>query len=154
VEDVSRAALAAVEAPRDAVYNEAFNIGVTDENYQVRDIAEIVADAVPGSRIRYADGGGADPRSYRVDFSKASAQLPGFQTRWTVADGVRELLDVFRTYDLSQADMESARFTRLSRIRALQGSGRLTSDLRWFTFDGDAPSNAARRRAEQAPVSP
>jgi nucleoside-diphosphate-sugar epimerase len=154
VEDVSRAALAALEAPRDVVHNEAFNIGATEENYQVRDIADIVADAVPGSRIIYADGGSADPRCYRVDFSKASARLPGFRTRWTVADGVRELLDAFRTYGLTQADMESPRFIRLSRIRALQGSGRLATDLRWLTSEGDAPSNAARRRAEQAPVSP
>jgi nucleoside-diphosphate-sugar epimerase len=153
VEDVSRAALAALEAPRDVVHNEAFNIGATEANYQVRDIADIVADAVPGSRIIYADGGSADPRCYRVDFSKASARLPGFRTKWTVADGARELLDAFQTYGLSDVDMESPRFVRLRRIRALQASGRLGTDLRWSTSDG-ATSTAARRRAEQAPVSP
>ena len=152
VEDVARAALAAVEAPRDAVHNEAFNIGATEENYQVRDIAEIVSGAVPGSRIMYADGGGADPRCYRVDFSKARDQLPGFRAKWTVADGVRELLDTFRTYALTEAELESPRFIRLRRIRELQGIGRLGADLRWSLRDGEMFSDSATR-AEEAPIS-
>ena len=77
VEDVARAALAAVGAPREAVHEEAFNIGTTTENYQVRDVADIVAAAVPGSRVIYEDGGGPDTRCYRVDFSKAAEGFPG-----------------------------------------------------------------------------
>jgi nucleoside-diphosphate-sugar epimerase len=132
VEDVARAALAAVEAPRDAVHCEAFNIGARHENYQVREIAQIVADAVPGSRIRYADGGGADPRCYRVDFSKAEMHLPGFTPRWSVADGVRELLKTFQTYGLVLTDLSSPRFIRLLRIQTLMDEGRLAPDLRWL----------------------
>jgi nucleoside-diphosphate-sugar epimerase len=153
VQDVSLAALAAIEAPRDVVHDEAFNIGATHENYQVRQIAEIVADAVPGSRIKYADGGGADPRCYRVDFSKASERLPGFHTRWTVSDGVRELLDAFATYGLSETDVESPRFIRLRRIQELQTIGRLRADLRW-SMAADETSPTAERRAEEAPVTP
>jgi nucleoside-diphosphate-sugar epimerase len=132
VEDVSRAALAALEAPRDAVHNEAFNIGATEENYQVREIADVVADAVPGSRIIYADGGGADPRCYRVNFSKVENHLPGFSREWRLVDGIRELLEAFQTYGLNLTDLSSPRFIRLLKIQTLVDEGTLASDLRWL----------------------
>ena len=132
VEDVSRAALAGLEAPRDAVHNEAFNIGATEENYQVREIADVVADAVPGSRIIYAAGGSADPRCYRVDFSKAESHLPGFRRKWRLVDGVGELLEAFQTYGLNLTDLSSPSFIRLLRIQILVDEGTLAPDLRWL----------------------
>lgn len=130
IEDVARAALAAIEAERKAVHNEAFNVGRTTENYQVRDVADFVADALPESRVTYEEGGGPDLRSYRVDFSKAEGGLPGFQPRWTVPDGIRELVDVYRRHALSQEDLSSPRFVRLRRIQMLQQEGKLGLDFR------------------------
>jgi nucleoside-diphosphate-sugar epimerase len=133
VEDVARAALAAVGAPREAVHEEAFNIGTTTENYQVSGIADIVAEAVPGSRVIYEDGGGPDTRCYRVDFSKAADRLPGFRPEWTVPDGVRQLVDAYDRHGMTQDDLESPRFVRLRRIEELMGSGLLEPTLRWST---------------------
>jgi nucleoside-diphosphate-sugar epimerase len=131
VEDVARAALAAVEAPREAVHGEAFNVGRSGENYRVRDVADLVAEAVDGSRVTYAADAGPDPRCYRVDFSKAEEGLPGFEPRWTLAEGIRELVEAYRRHGLAAADVASGRFVRLQVILDLQERGRLGGDLRW-----------------------
>jgi nucleoside-diphosphate-sugar epimerase len=131
VEDVARAALAAIEAPRETVHNEAFNVGVTNENYQVRDIADIVTGVVSGSRVTYEEGGGPDTRSYRVDFSKAENALAGFEPRWTVSDGVRQLVEAYQLHGLNREDLSSPRFVRLRRIQELMRSGLLEASLRW-----------------------
>jgi nucleoside-diphosphate-sugar epimerase len=141
VQDVARAALAAIGAPRETVHNEAFNVGMTSENYQVRDIADIVAEAVSGSRVTYEDGGGADTRCYRVDFSKAAEGLPGFQAEWRVSDGVRQLVDAYGRHGVTRNDLVSPRFVRLRRIEELMGSGLLDPTLRW-----------SRSRAMQEPT--
>ena len=130
IEDVSDAILAALLAPREAIHGEAFNIGRTPENHQVRDIADIITEMLPGSRITYAEGGGPDARCYRVDFSKAAEDLPGFLPRWTVRDGVEELAEAYRRFSLSADDLASPRFVRLRRIQALQREGVLGPDLR------------------------
>ena len=90
-EDIARAFLAVLEAPREKVHNEAFNVGRTEENYQVRDVAAIVAEVVPGSHVTYKPGGGPDARCYRADFGKIRRHLPAFEPRWTVRDGVDQL---------------------------------------------------------------
>jgi nucleoside-diphosphate-sugar epimerase len=131
VEDVAQAILAALEAPRETVHDQAFNVGRSQENHQVRDLAEIVRELVPGSRVSYAEGGGPDARCYRVDFSKAQESLPGFHPRWTVSDGVRELIGAFGEYGLEPDDLSSGRFIRLRRIETLQQRGSLGADLRW-----------------------
>jgi nucleoside-diphosphate-sugar epimerase len=147
VEDVARAALAAIEAPRETVHNEAFNIGVTKENYQVRDIADIVTEVVSGSRVTYEEGGGPDTRCYRVDFSKAEGGLPGFEPGWTVSDGVRQLVEAYRLHGLTAEDLSSPRFVRLRRIEELMRSGVLEPTLHWS--DGgrspDRPTTFASR---------
>ena len=89
IEDISLAALCAAEAPRDAVHAQAFNIGRSDANYQVSDIAEAVRAAFPGSRLEITGETGGDPRSYRVDFSKALTDLPGFAPQWTLERGAK-----------------------------------------------------------------
>lgn len=131
VEDVGHAILAALEAPRETVHDQAFNVGRSEDNHQVRDLAELVREAVPDSRISYAEGGGPDARCYRVDFSKAEESLPGFHPRWTVSAGVRELIAAFREHGLSREDLSSERFVRLRRIETLQRKGSLGADLRW-----------------------
>jgi nucleoside-diphosphate-sugar epimerase len=133
IQDVGTAVIAALEAQREAVHGEAFNIGKTDENYQVRDIADLVAEEVPRSRVTYEEGGGPDARCYRVDFSKAEGGLLGFLPRWTLADGIRDLIETYQTYGLNENDVRTGRFVRLRRIRTLQDEGSLSPDLRWLT---------------------
>ena len=133
VEDVARAVAAALNAPRDAIHNRAFNIGRTKENYQISEVADIVADVVSGSRVLYAEGGGPDARCYRVDFSRAEKTLPGFDPQWTVPDGVRQLAGAYSRFGLGKDDLSSPRFIRLRRIQALQDQGKLSSDLRWLS---------------------
>src|SRR4030095_1674109 len=140
IEDISRAFLAALEAPREAVHGEVFNVGRTDENFQIRQIAEIVGETVPGCTIEFAAGAGPDTRSYRVDFGKIAQQVPAFRPRWTVREGARELYEAYRKTDLKLDEFEGPRYRRIDCLRQLLGSGRLDPTLHW-TARGASPSN-------------
>ena len=129
VEDICRAALAALEAPRELVHDEAFNVGRTEDNVQIRDIADMVRDAVPGSRVSFSDGAGPDLRNYRVDFSKLAETFPNLKLRWSVPEGVSELAAAYARYGLSYADFSSSRYVRLRRIRELLSEGLLDDML-------------------------
>jgi nucleoside-diphosphate-sugar epimerase len=130
IEDISRAFLAVLEAPRELVHDQAFNVGRAQDNVQVRDIAEMVRDAVPGSRLSIADGAGPDLRNYRVDFAKLEATFPGLKLGWSVRDGVDELVTAYTRYSLSYDDFISSRFVRLRRIRELLSAGAVDDMLR------------------------
>ncbi|HEX4684552.1 MAG TPA: SDR family oxidoreductase [Gemmatimonadaceae bacterium] len=132
IEDISRAFLAALEAPREVIHNQAFNVGRNDDNLRVREIADMVKAVVPGCTIRYAEGGGPDPRCYRVDCSKIARTLPAFRPQWTVASGVVELYNAYRDAELTADEFQSNRYLRLKQIRKLQDEGRLDDDLRWL----------------------
>lgn len=131
VEDIAGAFIAALDAPRDVIHGEAINVGSDDENYQVRQIAEMVSEIVDGSTIAYAPGGEPDKRDYRVDFTKIGEILPGFQAKWTLATSLRNLRDEYRAAGLTHDILTSSRCTRLRRIQQLQEDGRLASDLTW-----------------------
>ncbi len=131
VEDVGRAFLAVLAAPRDTVYNQALNVGQTTENYRVRDLAEIVQDVVPGSRVEYAAGGGPDPRCYRADFEKIHRLLPEFKPQWTARRGAEELATAYRSVGLVLEDCEGPRFKRIDHLKHLLASGRVDPSLRW-----------------------
>ena len=133
IEDISRAFLAVLEAPREAIHNQAFNVGQSTENYRISEIAEMVRAVVPGSRVSYAEGGGPDPRCYRVDCSKIAAVLPSFKPKWTVPAGVRELYDAYRAHGLTYDEFvgEGSRYLRIRHIQRLQKAGQLTDELRW-----------------------
>lgn len=131
VEDICRAFLAALEAPRQVVHAEAFNVGRTDENYRVRDLADVVREAIPGCVVEYAPGAAADARNYRVDCSKIAAALPAFRPCWTVRDGVRSLAQAFREAHITLDDFEGSRFRRIGRIKSLLTDGSLDQRLRW-----------------------
>jgi len=131
VEDVGRAFLAVLAAPRDTVHNQALNVGQTTENYRVRDLAEIVQDVVPGSRVEYAAGGGPDPRCYRADFEKIHRLLPEFKPQWTARRGAEELATVYRSVGLVLEDCEGPRFKRIDHLKHLLASGRVDPSLRW-----------------------
>jgi nucleoside-diphosphate-sugar epimerase len=129
VRDIASAAGAALIAPIALVRNEAFNVGTNAENYRVRDLAEIVRETFPDCEIEYAAGAGPDPRSYRVDFRKLAETLPEARPTWTARDGARELLDAFRSAQLTSAGFD--RYTRLTRLKSLIAEGLLDDDLRW-----------------------
>jgi nucleoside-diphosphate-sugar epimerase len=131
VEDISGAFLAALEAPREAVFNEAFNVGRTEHNYQVRDIADVVARTVPGCRLEYASEAGPDARSYRVDFGKIARVLPAFRPKWDVVAGAQQLYDAYRSAGLTLQEFEGPRYQRISHIRELLASNTIDRDLRW-----------------------
>ena len=129
IRDISRAFLAVLEAPRAAIHNEAFNVGSTDENYQVREVADIVRSVIPGCSVRYREGAGPDPRCYRVDCSKLDRHLPGgFKTEWNVERGARELHDSFVRHGLTHDQF--ARYMRINRIQQLMADGQLDHLLR------------------------
>jgi nucleoside-diphosphate-sugar epimerase len=133
IEDIARAFIAVLHAPRERIHDQAFNVGRNEDNLRVREIAEMVEEVVPGSRVRYAAGGGPDPRCYRVDCSKIALALPDFRPRWTVRQGVRELYDAYRAAGLTVADFEGDRYLRIKHIQRLEAEGRLDADLRWRT---------------------
>lgn len=131
IRDMIQAIVRVLEAPRHAIHNETFNVGQTGENYRISELAEIVAETVPGCRIEYAEGGSPDKRCYRVNCDKIQRILPDFHARWTARDGARELLDAYRTAGLTKDDMENGRYTRIRHIQRLIESGDLDTSLRW-----------------------
>jgi nucleoside-diphosphate-sugar epimerase len=135
IEDISRAFLAVLEAPRELVHDEAFNVGRPENNVQVRDIADMVGDAVSGSRVSLAEDAGPDVRNYRVDFSKLAGTFPDLDMRWRVRDGVNELVGAYARHGLTYDDFMSARFVRLRRIRELVSVGLLDEMLRRQTCE-------------------
>jgi nucleoside-diphosphate-sugar epimerase len=130
VEDISRAFLAVMEAPREVIHNEAFNVGRTDENFQISTVADMVAEVVPNSRVVYAPGGEPDTRSYRVDFSRIATALPASKPHWTVRKGIEELYDAYRKHGLTLDEFEG-RFLRIRHLQRLLAEGRLGPGLRW-----------------------
>ncbi|MBR0874911.1 NAD(P)-dependent oxidoreductase [Bradyrhizobium tropiciagri] len=130
IEDISRAFIAAMEAPRDLVFNQAFNVGQTAHNYRVRDIAAIVADVVPGSRLEMAPDASADTRSYRVSFDKIARVLPAFKPQWDARRGAEQLYDAYRRSSLTLEEFEGPRYQRISHIQKLIADGVISDDLR------------------------
>ena len=141
-EDIARAFLAVLEAPRELVHNEAFNVGRTEENYQIRDVAQIISEVVPDSRITYAPGGGPDTRCYRVDCSKIAERLPAFQPQWTVRRGAEELYEAYKRNGLTAEEFNGTRYLRMRRISELLSTSRLDDELRWRS-ESSAPAIGA-----------
>jgi len=131
IEDIARAFVAVLEAPRELIHNEAFNVGITSENYRVREVAEMVAAVVPHSRVTYAGDASPDARNYRVDCEKIRSRLPGFQPTWTVRKGIEQVYDAFCQHGTRAEEFLSSQFIRLKRIRELQSAGALDDMLRW-----------------------
>jgi nucleoside-diphosphate-sugar epimerase len=143
IEDIARAFVAVLEAPRELVHNEAFNVGITSENYRVRDVAQMVNEVVPRSRVTYAGDAGPDARNYRVDCGKIRSRLPAFQPRWTVRKGIEQVYEAFCQYGTSAEEFLSSQFIRLKRIRELQTAGTLDEMLRWRASERHATARPA-----------
>lgn len=130
VEDISRAYIAVLEAPRELIHAKAFNVGATSENYQVREIAELVRDVVPGSKVSFAEGAAPDKRCYRVDCNLIFRTLHGFKPQWTARRGVEQLYAAFVANGLNLEDFEGVRYKRIAHVRKLIDQGALGEDLR------------------------
>ncbi|MDQ2910047.1 MAG: SDR family oxidoreductase [Actinomycetota bacterium] len=131
VEDIGRAAAAMLGAPREVVHAQPFNVGAQTDNYQVRHLAEIVRETVPGSETEYGGSSDPDPRSYRVDFGKLERSLPELRLAWNARSGAEELYEGYRAAGLTFEEFEGPRFTRLKRLQQLRSEGALDDDLRW-----------------------
>ncbi|MGB5748255.1 MAG: NAD(P)-dependent oxidoreductase [Desulfobacterales bacterium] len=131
VEDISRAYIAALEAPRDLIHDEAFNVGTTTENYQVREIADTVKDVVPGCKIEYAPDAGPDKRCYRVDCNKIARILKDFKPQWTARRGIEQLYEAYKKTGLTLEEFEGPQYKRIAHVKKLVDDGRLDRDLRW-----------------------
>ena len=131
VQDIGRAFLSMLEAPRAVVHNQVFNVGVNHQNYQVRQLAEIVQHTNPGCKISYAEGGGPDPRSYRVDFSKLATSVQAYRPSWNAPLGADELLQAYRQVGLTLDEFNGPRYVRLAQLKQLVHAGLLNETLRW-----------------------
>jgi nucleoside-diphosphate-sugar epimerase len=140
IEDISRAFIAVLEAPRDVVHNQAFNVGRNEDNYQIRELAQMAAETVPNSHVEFARDAdaetrkfdvGKDSRNYRVDCSFIQRTLPNFQPQWDARKGAQELYEAYKRVGVTLEDFEGPRYQRIAHIKELLGSGRLDTNLRW-----------------------
>ena len=131
IEDISRAFLAVLDSPAERVFNQVINIGRTQENYRISELADIVGEVVPNCRIEYAPDGGPDKRCYRVDFAKSADVLPNFQPQWTARRGAQELYEAYQRVGLELDEFEGERYKRIAHIKQLIAQDRLDLSLRW-----------------------
>jgi nucleoside-diphosphate-sugar epimerase len=132
IRDIIAAMLAVLDAPQELIHNQTFNVGHTDENYRIRELAGMVAEIVPGCQVEYAPDGGPDKRCYRVNCDKIHRVLPGFHLQWSARKGAQELYDAYRTVGLTADDLNRGRYVRISQIQRLQQAARLDDSLRWM----------------------
>jgi nucleoside-diphosphate-sugar epimerase len=137
--DISRAFVAVLHAPRELIHNEVFNVGRNEDNYQIRDIAQIVKETVPGCELEFASTAGPDKRCYRVDCSKILNTLPEFKPQWNTRKGAQELYTVYQKVGLTLEEFEGPRYQRIAHIKGLMKEGLLTDELRW-TLQTTAPT--------------
>jgi nucleoside-diphosphate-sugar epimerase len=131
IEDISRAFIAVLNAPRDLVHNQVFNVGITQENYQIRELSDIVKTTVPNCHIEYAKDAGPDKRSYMVNFDKLARTLPQFKPQWDARKGAKQLYDTYRKIKFNLEEFEGPRYRRIKHLQENLSNGRLAKDLRW-----------------------
>jgi nucleoside-diphosphate-sugar epimerase len=131
IRDIIQAMICVLDAPKNAVHNQTFNVGSTSENYRISELAAIVQEIVPGCRIDYASGGGPDKRCYRVNCDKIQRVLPAFKPQWTARKGAQELCDAYRAVGLTVEDITNGRYFRIHTIQTLLNAGRLDTKLHW-----------------------
>jgi nucleoside-diphosphate-sugar epimerase len=145
IRDIISAILSVLEAPREAIHNETFNVGQTAENYRIRDLAAIVVETVPGCKVEYAPDGAPDKRCYRVNCDKIQRVLPGFRPHWTARKGAQELYQAYRAMELTLEDIERGRYARINHIQGLIQTGRLDTSLRWRNSGNTFPTRENAR---------
>ncbi|MGC1582455.1 MAG: SDR family oxidoreductase [Candidatus Acidiferrales bacterium] len=137
IRDIIQAMICVLDAPKNAVNNQTFNVGSTSENYRISELAAIVQEVVPGCRIDYASGGGPDKRCYRVNCDKIQRDLPAFKPQWTARKGAQELYDAYRAVGLTAEDVTSGRYFRIHTIQSLLNAGQLDATLHWTAVAPD-----------------
>jgi nucleoside-diphosphate-sugar epimerase len=130
IRDIIHAFETMLTAPREVIHNQAFNVGRTSENFQIRDVARMVAEVVPNCEVAFAAGASADARDYRVDFTKIEQKLPGYQPTWTLRKGIQEMYDAYRAGHMTAEEFLGPRYYRLRTIQGLKGRGVLDENLR------------------------
>jgi nucleoside-diphosphate-sugar epimerase len=128
--DICKAIVCAIEAPRDIVHNQIFNVGDTTNNYRVKEVAQIIADIFTGCKLSFGDSG-ADNRSYRVSFEKINTILPGFKCDWNAQRGAQQLFDLFSQIDMTEETFLSRGFTRLKQLEYLIRTQQIDQDFFW-----------------------
>jgi len=130
IEDIARAFKSVLEADEELVNDQVFNVGRTGENYRIRELAEIARDAVPGSRVEFAEGAGPDKRNYRVRADKLPGMIPSFRPRWDARKGARELYAAYRRHGLTLVEFEGPRFKRIEHLKQLLRQGLVDQSFR------------------------
>lgn len=131
IEDISMAAIGALESPREVVHNQVFNVGINSENYQMRQLADIVGKTVPNCEIKFADGAEPDKRNYRVDFTKYTNAFPRHRLRWNATQGAVQIYESYKTIGLGRDEYEGPRYKRIAQLKLLLSTGQLDATLRW-----------------------
>jgi nucleoside-diphosphate-sugar epimerase len=131
IEDISRAVVAALAAPRETIHNEAFNVGSSAETYQIKTLADMVMRTVPDSRIEFAGDAGPDKRNYKVNFSKYSQAFPDYLPTFTAERGVQSIYESYRRFGLHKDDYEGPQYKRIAQLKHLLAIGQLDETLRW-----------------------
>jgi nucleoside-diphosphate-sugar epimerase len=149
IEDIARAYLALLDAPREVVHNQAFNVGRSDQNYRIRDVAELIRQIVPETRIEYAGDACADRRNYRVNCDRLAELVPASRPRWTVAEGAKEVYQTIKHGGLKSQDFEGPRYNRIAYLQQLLSERRIGADLRWREA---APANRRQQAVDQPAV--
>ena len=136
IRDIIAAIVAVLEAPKEAIHNQTFNVGLTEENYRISELAHIVSDVVPGSRVEYAPDGGPDKRCYRVTCDKIRCMLPNFRPTWNARQGAEELYKAYSAIGLT--DVQCGKYIRISQIQRLLKSGRVDASLQRSRMPAEA----------------
>ena len=133
--DICQAVVCALRAPRDAIHGQTYNVGSTEQNYRIREVADIVGEVFPDCRVTFGPSGG-DNRSYRVNFTKIASELPGFRCEWDARSGAKQLLEVFQRIDMPLSTFEFRAFTRLKQLEYLQRTKQIDERFFWKPFSG------------------
>ena len=131
VEDIAQAYMALLRAPEEKVHNRAFNVGQTEENYRISDVAELVRRIVPDTRIEFAADASEDLRNYRVNCDLLQRTLPHCCPHWTVVQGIHEVYDAIEFAGLSSDDFEGPRYSRVAYLKRLLADGQVDQEMRW-----------------------
>jgi nucleoside-diphosphate-sugar epimerase len=139
IRDITAAILSVLDAPLNLIHNEVFNVGRTEENYRISQLADIVGETVSGCRVEYAADGGPDKRCYRINCDKLRRVLPGFKPEWTARKGAQELHDSYHAAGLTFEDLERGRYLRINHIQNMLKSGKVDSSMRWANIGKSLP---------------
>jgi nucleoside-diphosphate-sugar epimerase len=131
IKDIARAFIAVLEAKTEQIYNQAFNVGTNEDNYRIREIAEIVKEVIPQCHIEYAKDASPDTRCYRVDCSKIKTYLPSFKSEWNARKGAEELYAAYKKFHITLEEFEGPKYQRIAHIKELLRNGELDATLRW-----------------------